>query len=68
MMADTVLGNFEGIACDDCGGPEVIYRHWGPLVPGDRVSHFCGHCFEERRKFFQEHGKPKAMGNANPLV
>lgn len=67
-MHDTMMGEFKDLLCSDCSKKKVVYRHWGRLVPPGEVGYFCVTCMNIRRDFFQEHGKPKAMGNANPLV
>lgn len=53
-MADTILGSFQE-PCDDCGGSNSIYRHWGSLT-NNNVMTLCFECWEARRKYYYKHG------------
>jgi hypothetical protein len=47
-MPDTIRAAFTGFMCSDCGVQEVIFKHWGPLVPSGTNGMFCGNCMKVR--------------------
>lgn len=61
-MADTKLGDFPDEKCSDCGGGEVIYKHWGPLVPAGEVGYFDGDCWKERRDYCRSNKEVPPLG------
>lgn len=61
-MADTILGNFLDIECSDCGKiGNVIYQHWGPLVPTGITGFFCKECMQIRIDFSKKNGYARPM-------
>lgn len=60
-MADTErFFNPDGI-CDDCGKKGTLFKHWGHLVPPNKIGKFCGPCMQARDAYFQEHQKAKPL-------
>lgn len=61
-MADTSLGNYPKVQCSDCGGGDVCFAHWGPLVPADKKGYFDADCFQARQKHYRKTGEVLPLG------
>lgn len=65
-MADTQRGSFPGKLCNDCGGIEATFKHWGDLVPEGVVGFFCMFCWNERIAVVDRGDPPKPLGVKPP--
>ena len=67
-MADTMRGSWPKENCNDCGeSGVVIIKHWGPLVPVDKIGYFCIFCWNARGLDYKEGEKPKPLGFKPPI-
>jgi len=62
-VADTIRGDFPGIACSDCREiGEVCFKHWGPLVPSGDAGFFCRYCWSTRHEDGRQSRAPRPLG------
>lgn len=48
-MADTSRYEYPDVPCSDCGKVgDVLWKHWGPLVPNGTVGSFDEECWKAR--------------------